>query len=305
MVVVGEAEGPVVEAVDVVVSVVVVAVSLASALESVTVADANVAWADTTAALRSATSSDANVCPSVTVWPTDTSTALDRAGHVEVEVRLVDRRDGAHRGERRHHRSGPDRRRSDRRARRYGSTANRSGPPPTGRRRARCGKVRSIRIRDAAGPHCRTRREIRPPPPRSGGRPLPPAVFPSQAPPVLPAGGPPGPPAPPPPRPNPPNPVVQLPETGADSEIELAVIAPVLLAVPTAWAHLPTARSEDDAEVRSVKVVEPVRVTTTLAAALVRGIGLGDIDGRTGHRGHRTGGDGEVPAGPVAEAAST
>ncbi len=63
-------------AVDVVVSDVVVAVSLASASESVAVADASVAWADTTAALRSATSRDANVCPSVTVWPTDTSTVL-------------------------------------------------------------------------------------------------------------------------------------------------------------------------------------------------------------------------------------
>jgi hypothetical protein len=89
---------------------------------------------------------------------------------------------------------------------------------------------------------------------------------------VLPAGGPPGPPAPPPPRPKPPNPVLQLPETGDESEIELAVTAPVLPAVPTAVAHLPTARSEEDAEVRWVKVVDAVRVTTTLAAALVRGL---------------------------------
>jgi hypothetical protein len=66
--------------------------------------------------------------------------------------------------------------------------------------------------------------------------------------------------------------VLQLPDTGEEIEIELAVIAPVLLAGPTAWAHLPTARSEDDAEVRSMKVVEAVRVTTTLEVARVRGL---------------------------------
>jgi hypothetical protein len=58
---------------------------------------------------------------------------------------------------------------------------------------------------------------------------------------------------------------------GVEIVIVCAVTAPVLSAVPTAWAHLPTARSEGVAEVRSVKVVLEVRVTTTLVVCLVVG----------------------------------
>jgi hypothetical protein len=54
--------------------------------------------------------------------------------------------------------------------------------------------------------------------------------------------------------------------------IERAVMAPVVLAVPRAVAHLPTARALDVAEVRSVKVVDEVRVTTTLVAFFVCGL---------------------------------
>jgi hypothetical protein len=48
-----------------------------------------------------------------------------------------------------------------------------------------------------------------------------------------------------------------------------AVTAPVELAVPKAEAHFPTARSEELAVVRSVKVVDEVRVTTTGVLFLV------------------------------------
>ena len=54
--------------------------------------------------------------------------------------------------------------------------------------------------------------------------------------------------------------------------IDVAVIAPVLLAAPLARAHLPTARSVDDAVPVVVKVVVGVRVTTTLDVALVVGL---------------------------------
>jgi hypothetical protein len=53
--------------------------------------------------------------------------------------------------------------------------------------------------------------------------------------------------------------------------IDLAVIAPVVLDVPNAWAHLPTAKSDDAAVARSVNVVEEVKVMTTLETALVAG----------------------------------
>jgi hypothetical protein len=56
-----------------------------------------------------------------------------------------------------------------------------------------------------------------------------------------------------------------------ESVIDDAVTAPVVSAGPTASAHLPTARSLAEAVVRWVKVVEDVRVTTTLDAAEVRG----------------------------------
>ena len=51
--------------------------------------------------------------------------------------------------------------------------------------------------------------------------------------------------------------------------IDCAVTAPVVPAGPTALAHLPTARSDADADVRSVKAVEDVKVTTTLAVPFV------------------------------------
>jgi hypothetical protein len=54
--------------------------------------------------------------------------------------------------------------------------------------------------------------------------------------------------------------------------IDVAVIAPVLLAAPLARAHLPTARSVDDAVPVVVKVVVGVRVTTTLEVLLVVGL---------------------------------
>jgi hypothetical protein len=54
--------------------------------------------------------------------------------------------------------------------------------------------------------------------------------------------------------------------------IERAVTAPVESAVPTAVAHLPTARSVEAADWRSVKAVEEVRVTATLVTFLVVGL---------------------------------
>lgn len=60
--------------------------------------------------------------------------------------------------------------------------------------------------------------------------------------------------------------------TGDDKEIELAVIAPVVLAEPKAVAHWPTVRLADEAVVRWVKVVDDVRVTATVDVALVRGL---------------------------------
>ena len=59
---------------------------------------------------------------------------------------------------------------------------------------------------------------------------------------------------------------------GVEITIDLAVTAPVVLAVPMALAHLPTARSEAVAAVRSVNVVEEVRVTTTLEVFFVCGL---------------------------------
>jgi len=53
---------------------------------------------------------------------------------------------------------------------------------------------------------------------------------------------------------------------------DVAVTAPVLLAGPTALAHLPTTRSVGDAVPVVVKVVEAVKVTTTLEVALVVGL---------------------------------
>jgi hypothetical protein len=60
--------------------------------------------------------------------------------------------------------------------------------------------------------------------------------------------------------------------TGEDSEIEVAVIAPVVLAEPRAVAHWPTARLDEEAVVRWVKVVDELRVTATVDVALVRGL---------------------------------
>ena len=57
-------------------SVEVVVVWLASALASVAWADARVAWAEVTAASNVAMSNDASVSPALTVWPTETLTAL-------------------------------------------------------------------------------------------------------------------------------------------------------------------------------------------------------------------------------------
>lgn len=54
--------------------------------------------------------------------------------------------------------------------------------------------------------------------------------------------------------------------------MDRAVMAPVVLAVPRAVAHLPTASALDVAEVRSVNVVDEVRVTTTLVAFFVCGL---------------------------------
>jgi hypothetical protein len=59
---------------------------------------------------------------------------------------------------------------------------------------------------------------------------------------------------------------------GVEMVIERAVTAPVVSAVPTALAHLPTARSVAAADWRSVKAVEEVRVTTTLETFLVVGL---------------------------------
>jgi hypothetical protein len=58
---------------------------------------------------------------------------------------------------------------------------------------------------------------------------------------------------------------------GVEMLIELAVTAPVESAGPTAVAHLPTTRSLDEAVVRWVKVVDEVRVTTTLEVVDVLG----------------------------------
>ena len=58
---------------------------------------------------------------------------------------------------------------------------------------------------------------------------------------------------------------------GVEITIDRAVTAPVELAEPMALAHFPTARSEDDAVVRSVNVVEAVSVTVTLDVFLVAG----------------------------------
>lgn len=54
--------------------------------------------------------------------------------------------------------------------------------------------------------------------------------------------------------------------------MDVAVTAPVESAVPKELAHLPTARSEDVADWRSVKVVDEVRLTTTLVVFVVRGM---------------------------------
>ena len=89
---------------------VVVAVSLASASESVAVAEASVAWADTTVALRSATSRDASVCPAVTVWPTDTSTALTVPDTLKLRFAWLTGVIVPTEVEGGHHRPGPDRR---------------------------------------------------------------------------------------------------------------------------------------------------------------------------------------------------
>lgn len=54
--------------------------------------------------------------------------------------------------------------------------------------------------------------------------------------------------------------------------IVLAVMAPVLLAVPTLRTHLPTARSDELADCSIVTVVDAVVVTVTELVALVRGL---------------------------------
>jgi hypothetical protein len=54
--------------------------------------------------------------------------------------------------------------------------------------------------------------------------------------------------------------------------IDCAVMAPVVSALPLERAHLPTARSVEDAVPVVVKVVVDVRVTATLDAALVVGL---------------------------------
>ena len=54
--------------------------------------------------------------------------------------------------------------------------------------------------------------------------------------------------------------------------IDCAATAPVVSALPLARAHLPTARSVEDAVPVVVKVVVDVRVTATLDAALVVGL---------------------------------
>jgi hypothetical protein len=64
------------EAVELPEDVEVVAVSLASALANVAWVDANEACAEIRVAFSAVSSSDARVWPAVTVWPTDTSTAL-------------------------------------------------------------------------------------------------------------------------------------------------------------------------------------------------------------------------------------
>lgn len=54
--------------------------------------------------------------------------------------------------------------------------------------------------------------------------------------------------------------------------MDRAVMAPVVLAVPRAVAHLPTASALEVAVVRSVKVVDDVKVTTTLVVFFVCGL---------------------------------
>jgi hypothetical protein len=54
--------------------------------------------------------------------------------------------------------------------------------------------------------------------------------------------------------------------------IDCAATAPVVSALPLARAHLPTARSVEDAVPVVVKVVVEVRVTATLDVALVVGL---------------------------------
>ncbi|HEY7916994.1 MAG TPA: hypothetical protein VIC86_08435 [Acidimicrobiales bacterium] len=54
--------------------------------------------------------------------------------------------------------------------------------------------------------------------------------------------------------------------------IACAEMAPVESALPLARAHLPTARSVDDAGPVVVKVVEAARVTVTVDATLVAGL---------------------------------
>jgi hypothetical protein len=57
-----------------------------------------------------------------------------------------------------------------------------------------------------------------------------------------------------------------------ETVIDCAVMAPVVSALPPARAHLPTARSVEDAGPVVVKVEVDVRVTTTLDTALVAGL---------------------------------
>ena len=72
--------------------------------------------------------------------------------------------------------------------------------------------------------------------------------------------------------PNPANPCVQPLAPGLEMVIDRAVTAPVELADPMAMAHLPTAKSVADADVRWVNVVADASVTTTLEDTLVEGL---------------------------------
>jgi hypothetical protein len=91
-------------------------------------------------------------------------------------------------------------------------------------------------------------------------------VRPGQAPVAGPAAGPADPPG------KRPRPLAQPLAPGVEMVIDCALTAPVVPAGPTALAHLPTTRSEAEADVRWVKVVEEVRVTATLVVALVVGL---------------------------------